>query len=267
MAKRKKSGRSIQDRVRDPEPKTEHYGVCIYAQTGLGKTTLLGTMRGRGLVLDVRGVEEGTAVLSHLSKRIKVLDIEDWSDLNDAYHALRRKEVDVAGSPPDWVAIDTVTATDILARREALRHREGRDLRRYQIRQNDWGDMAQLQGELFLRFRKLPYHIIFVAQEVTKEPRDDDEEGITMIVPDVRPRALRDLTPSLDLIGRLVLDDEGSRLLEVSTRTGFVTKNRTIKGRRLPPVIEKPNLGKIISWMQGEEGAKKPKAAELDTLD
>jgi len=257
-----KDTRSIRDRIRKPSGRYKHLGICIFGKIGVGKTTLLGTMPGKGLLLDVKGIEEGDSVVAHHADRIAVLDIATWEDLNKAYHMLRKGQYKC-----DWVAIDTVTSVQILAKRRVLKLRDDADLKTHQVRRQDWGDIGQLMGELFLKFRSLPMHIVFLSQERTFEHEDGDEP--TEILPEVSPASLRILTPSLHLVGRYYIEDVGDgmeRRMLVEARPGFVTKARSVKGRELPPIIRKPNLGRILRYMQGDEDVKRPRGVTEASL-
>jgi AAA domain len=253
--------KNIVDRIREPTGKFEHFGACIFGVNGAGKTTLLGTAQGRGLVLDVKGVEQGAdLVLAHHGKRIKVLDINDWDDLNEAYHMLRRKEYEC-----DWVGIDTATSVQIIAKRKVLKLRDDADLRVHEVRLKDWGGIGELMGEMFLKFRALPIDTYFLAQERLRKEDYDDPDSDTIITPDMTPAALKMLMPHCDLIGRMFVAENGDgkvvRNLLVETRPGRATKSRNVKGHKLPAVIEHPNLGQIKAYMQGNPDVKKPRAA------
>lgn len=252
---------SIRDRIRKPQGKYEQIRAVIQGKGGAGKTTLLRTMPyfGRGLVLDIEGIEDGTAVLADVADEIDVFDCKNWADVNRAYHDLRRD----AGKTWKWVAVDTATSFGIVAKRRILKLRDDEDVKEHQLRLKDYGDMKELQGSMFLSFYQLPIHVIFLVQERLRDSEDEDDEdgGGSEWLPDLTPRtAVNYLTPSADLVARLFLDSDDERRLMVGTRAKGRTKNRSLPGRPLPSIIVKPNLARIIRYMMGED-VKSPKAA------
>src|SRR5437868_4967998 len=61
------------------------YGICLYGRSGAGKTSLLGTLPGKGLVIDVPQMEGGTEVLDtpELAARIDIHDITSWDEVEE----------------------------------------------------------------------------------------------------------------------------------------------------------------------------------------
>jgi hypothetical protein len=253
--------RSIIERIRKPLAAVEQYLVVIYARGGVGKTTLLGTMQGRGLVIDIPQFEGGDMVLSDKGDRIRIAPVRVWEEINDLYLALKKGALT---GKYDWVAIDTVSACQQLARKKVLKERDEIMSKRYEIRLNDWGSISQLMGQLYEQFRLLPLPVIFTAQEKARKDDREDEDGERIVIPNVSPASLDLLIPHPLLIGRLFMHqtDGGKweRRLRVGPHANFVTKSRSIPGRALPPVIRKPHLGRILGWMRGED-VKCPRAA------
>lgn len=251
---------SVIERIRKPSGELRRLAACVYGRGGVGKTTLLGTMPGKGLVIDVPQVEGGTSVLADKASKIDVLPIVKWEELNDVYRYLKAGEHDYK-----WVAIDTLTAVQELAKRKSLAER---DLAAdpHQVTMQDWGKIAQLMAELVYTFRLLPIHVIFLAQE--KQRDRGGEEGGTEYQPAVSPASLDALLPSLYVVGRLYVwqkdDGEWERRLRVGPHNLFLTKVRSVPGRELPPAIVEPNLGQIFAYLMGQK-ISKPKKAEEDS--
>jgi phage nucleotide-binding protein len=262
--------RTILERIRKPQAQIKRYLVVIYARGGVGKTTLLGTIPGQGLVIDVPQYEGGDMVLADKRNRIDIAPVETWEELNDIYLALKKNAGKIGDTQYNWVAIDTITACQQLARKKVIKERDEITSKPYQIRGQDWGSMKELMGQLFERFRLLSMPVYFTAQEKVRRDRDSPEEDAeSIVVPNVQPAAIDLLLPHPMLIGRLYMhqNDEGKweRYLRVGPHENFVTKARSMPGRRLPPIIRKPNLGQIIAWMCGED-VKRPRAAPDDML-
>lgn len=251
--------KSIAERIQKPSPRFGHVAACIYARGGTGKTTLLGTMPGKGIVLDVPVIEGGTMVLHEHADRIDVFPCLDWSDLDGMWKYLKYEKHDYK-----WVAIDTITATQQLGKRKTVSERD-LSADPAQITMQDWGKIGNLNTELFYRYRQLPLHLILLAQEKVK---DSGEGGVLEYQPDISPASMTGLIPSMFLIGRLYtreVDDPknpAKRIIERRLRVGphasTVTKARTLPSRPLPPVIRDPNLGGLFRWILGAEDAKQP---------
>lgn len=248
----------VLSRIGKPSRKVASYCLCIYARTGMGKTTLLGTMDGRGLVLDTSQYEGGTEVLFDQRDHVDVVSIYKWEDFNRIYQSLRKGELDY-----DWVAIDTVSGATKICWKKVLEEREEIVSQKHHKRPKDYGDVGTLMGILFSEFRSLPVPVIFLAQESSRE--DDEDEDLTIIGPDLTPMSLKELAPHPRLMGRLFVtrleNGKWERRLRVGVHAGYYAKARTVTGRRLPAIIRRPNLAQIIAWMEGED-VEKPRGAK-----
>lgn len=249
--------KTVIERIHKPSGKLSRLSACIYGRGGSGKTHLLGTMPGNGLVIDIPQIEGGTSVLADQQDHIDVLPITKWDDIDAAWKFLRYDQHQYS-----WVAIDTITALQELAKRKALKER---DLSEdpHQIRMQDWGKIGQLMSEVFYKFKLLPMHLIFNAQEKQR----GNEESME-IVPNVSPMALDSLLPPLFIVVRMyVTQDEGEggevtmrRQLRVGPHDLYLTKTRAVPGRELPAVVKSPNLGTMFAYLMGKN-VKKPTAA------
>lgn len=231
------------------------FGLCIYGRGGAGKTTLIGTMPGKGLVIDVPQVEGGTFVLEDQADHIDVVPVEQWDEVESIYWHLQKGQHDYK-----WVAIDSITAFQELAKRKVIKERDlALNADPHTITLQEWGKMGQLVGELVYRFRTLPIHTIWIGQE-----RSHGEDKITG--PDIIPSALSALMPSMMLVGHLSVQqqEDGSweRVLRVGPHPEFYTKVRAKPGLTVPPVIAKPSLNTILKFLLGTgpapEAAKQP---------
>lgn len=234
------------------------YGLCIYGRGGTGKTTLVGTMPGKGLIIDVPQIEGGTFVLEDKSDRIDVVPVETWDEIDPVYWYLRNQKHDYK-----WVAIDSITAFQELAKRKVVKERDmALAADPHTITLQEWGKMGQLVGELIYRFRTLPVHTIWVAQE----RKHGSDESSNLLGPDIIPSALAALMPSMMLVGRLsVMQDEDGewvRQLRVGPHPDFYTKCRAKPGKDVPPLIQRPDIGGILRYLLSNgpipEAAKPP---------
>lgn len=254
----------------DQPPKA--VGIAIYAQTGVGKTTLLGTMPGRGLVIDVPQVEGGAYVLADKADKIDGVLCEDWEDIDEIYWALSKKDKDVLPNVEEyrWVAVDSITGMQEMSKRKIINERDrnlGDDPHYLTLRER--GGMGELVGELIYRFRKLPLSSIWIAQERIHGGGDNDPNPI-ITGPDVQRGILSALKPSMAIMGRLelTLDERGRerRNLRVGPAGSedYILKAKGLPGRKCPNLIREPDLGVMLRYLFGS--GPKPKAAREDSI-
>jgi len=263
LNKPKRLARSVLDRITEPSPDVPRFLALIYAFGGVGKTSLLATLPGRGLVIDFPQFEGGTSVLHQHAKRIKVVPVVSWEELDKLYKYLRGGK-----HPYEWVAIDTISAASQLARQKVIKERDEIASEGHKLRIQDWGEIGQLMIQMFERFRLLGMPVILLSQERTRKEEDEDEELITRIVPNITPAALDALVPHPMLTGRLFLHQKSNgtwvRQLRVGPHLRFITKARSLPERPLPAVIRNPHLGNIIAYMMGQDVSPPKKGRESE---
>jgi len=194
---------------------------------------------------------------------IEVFDIHVWEDFEAVYQLLRQNPAEY-----HWVAIDTLTAAQELAKRKAVAENALGELQR-SLSPQDWGRIGSLMTELIFQFRKLSSHVIFLAQENHRDPDD----GPSMWEPAVSPMTLNALIPPQFLVGRLtnhdVPNEDGSlrteRRLRVSQNEHTWTKYRAVPGRTLPSIVKDPNLNQIFGWLLGAPNVEQPEGVSTAT--
>ena len=238
----------------------QSFGICIYGKGGTGKTTLVGTMPGKGLVIDVPQIEGGTFVLEDHADRIDVVPVTTWSEINPIYWFLAKEKHDY-----QWVAIDSITAFTELAKRQTIKERD-LDADPHTISLQEWGKIGRLLAELIYQFRVLPIHTIWIAQERKFGGMDDVGDGT--IGPDVSPAALQSLLPSMLLVGRLSvehsIDGNWERHLRIGPSERYFTKVRAKPGLSVPAVIRNPSLASILRYVLGS--GDRPEEVEEGSL-
>lgn len=239
----------------------QYFGICIYGVGGIGKTSILRTMPGKGLVIDVPQVEGGTFVLEDAAERIDVKPVETWDEIDDVYWNLAR------GNPNEykWVAIDSITAFQELAKRKVITERD-LDADPHTISLQEYGKMGQLIGELIYRFRKLPLHTIWIAQE--RRHGGGDNNGPSKVGPDIIPSALSALMPSMMLVGHMApsfgFSGDMERLMRIQPHPDYYAKVRCKPGINMPAVVSELDLNVIIRGLLGT--GPLPKAAGEDSI-
>lgn len=240
----------------------QSFGICIYGKGGTGKTTLVGTMPGKGLVIDVPQIEGGTFVLEDNADRIDVVPVTTWSEINPIYWFLAKEKHDY-----QWVAIDSITAFTELAKRQTIKERD-LDADPHTISLQEWGKIGRLLAELIYQFRVLPIHTIWIAQERRFGGMDEGGDSST-VGPDVSPAALQSLLPSMLLVGRLSVEHsiEGNweRHLRIGPSEHYYTKVRAKPGLSVPAIIRNPNLASILRYVLGS-GARPDEVEEQSLI-
>jgi len=254
-------GLTIAERITKPSAALNTIVATIYGRGGVGKTTLLGTMPGRGLVIDVPQVEGGTLVLADKADRIDVLLCTAWKDFRDVYNYLRDEDHGYK-----WVAIDSITAAQTLAKRKTVNDRDQVAIDPHTITMQDWGKIGELDATLYYSFSSLPLHVIFTAQEKLK----DQDDGTREYQPDISPASLAALQPRQMLIGRLYTREVDSpngpvieRRLRVQPHARAIAKVRTLPSRPVPATIKDPDLSRLFGYLLGAK-VKAPEAARDD---
>lgn len=248
----------------DDRPKA--VGIGIFGPVSAGKTTLISTMPGRGVYIDVPTMEEGGFVIADHAARIYGIRCEEWEDLEDIYWALKKRdssEIPVIGSSTDkdrvrWFSMDSLSGLHTLATRKIINERDrslGEQPHMITLQERGW--ISQLEAEMIFRFRSLDeYWQIFIAQERVHGGYENDP-GPVQIGPDLPGGSLRAFKQSMSILGHLSvdIDDKGRehRKLRVGPAGGdYIVKARTRPGKKLPRVIKDPNLGMILRYIYAD---------------
>jgi len=227
-------------------------------------------MPGRGLIIDVPQIEGGTMVLAEApnADRLDILPVVRWDGERSLIKAYDEVLVPNSGNW-DWIALDSITAAQELAKRKITRERGGASDSTitgnpHKVTLPEHGEIGEMMKDLAYKLRLLnKVHVIVTAQQRSRQ----DDEG-SVLQPDISPSALTGWLPSMFLVGHLSVIEvavneeatkfEWERRLRVGAHPNFVTKARALPSRPLPAIIRKPHLGEIFSWCLGKDGAKAP---------
>lgn len=179
----------------------------LYGDNGVGKTTFLASIpesEGQGLVVS-SDQENVKPLLNH--PWITIAKHDKWDDLITIYTLIKNGK-----SPFKWVAYDTETRNQAFA---------GYKLSGQVVKPEDtvkwlsnppasgkgfqyWENIGALCAEHVRQTCLLPVHVIFLFQEMTREPKF--EQGTLETTPALTPLALREVKSSLEIVGRLYVD-------------------------------------------------------------
>jgi hypothetical protein len=154
---------------------TESINMCIYADSGIGKTVLAGTAKTLFLAF---ASEKGTISAKRQGSTAKVWKINTWNDLQDAHDW-----IELNPSVFDWVCIDSVTAMQKLCMRgildAAVAENHSRDLDIPAL--HDWQKYYNMFDRFIVAFNDLPVNVLYTATVMQNE----NEEGENIVMPNL----------------------------------------------------------------------------------
>lgn len=186
--KRRKKRGDIESRIVDVDQANPYLNILVFGRNGKGKTRFCASAE-NALIVDIN--EKGT--LSARDSGAKVFEVKTWADIDEVYWYLKRGNHDF-----EAVGIDTLTALTALCMKHVLKEEHDRDLTRDPMMPDKraWGKVGKLMEQQIYRFRNLPMHTIFTAQERTV---GDAEEGEDVYTTASLPASVR--TSALGAVG------------------------------------------------------------------
>ncbi len=199
------------------ELQDEKVTALFYAPPGMGKTTLLGSLPGRTLIIDV---DKGTSVLKGKENVDIVRLSEDLSDLPAVLKELQ------ASCPYDNVCIDSLSELE-------------RGMLTYfgRVGKNDGvPEMGHYQKVDFKimdycrQFRGLPCNIVFTAWEYLAEVIAVSGEKYTQARPMLRDKTVNNVCGLCDVVGQVIVSTkDGERYVRLEGTNTVVAKDRLKK--------------------------------------
>ena len=199
--------------------KQDKITALFYAPPGLGKTTLLGMLPGKTLIIDV---DRGTSVLAGNDSVDIIRLSEDFNELPQILNSLQAK------CEYDNVCIDSLSELE----RGMLAYfgRTGKN--------NGVPDMQSYQRVDFKivdwcrQFRSLHCNVIFTAWEKQSEVVAVTGEKYTQARPMLRDKNIDNVCGLCDIVGRIIVSaDNGEHYIKLSGDQNVVAKDR-IKKRK-----------------------------------
>lgn len=184
--------------------------ILVYANSGFGKTSTLGTLKGKTLLLNV---ENGFLVLK--DKDIDTIDITSISTLGEVYKAL------VDGSLQyDNVAIDSLSEIGEMVVSELMQDEYYGDPRNAMVL---WKTYSNRMTNIVKMFRDLKgFNVIFTALV-----ENVDANGTITKMPMIPAKKFQLKLPSLfDEVYYGVVKGDGERFLHTTDGAGYMAKSR-----------------------------------------
>lgn len=194
---------------------TDKITALIYAPPGMGKTTLLGGLPGKTLIIDI---DRGTSVLSGNPNVDIVRLSDDLHEMNEILSELKSK------CEYQNVALDSLSELQqgMLAYLGRIGKNNGvPDMQAYgrvDIRIIDW----------CRQFRALPCNVFFTAWEIQKEIVLPSGEKTLQARPLIRDKIVDNICGLCDLVGQIVMSDN-ERYILLEGSTNVVAKDRLFK--------------------------------------
>jgi hypothetical protein len=238
----------------------------FYGRSGSGKTTLSSTFPKPLLLLDVR--DEGTDSIADVED-VKVLEINEWEDIERAYWWIKRHP-----KAFKTVVMDTVTQLQQAAVLHVLKGKK-KDTSRAgdwgTMSKREWGDVAQLMKTWVVNFRDLPVEMVFLAQDRMFNFDEDEGSADEQLSPEIGPRLSPSVASALnaavgvigntytrsraykkEINGKKVEREKIEYCLRIGPSPLYVTKIRKPRGITAPAFIVDPTYDDIISAIKGE---------------
>ena len=230
--------------------------MCLYARNKVGKTVFACSSGLKTLVIDCneRGYDSVQAY-----GNVDIYEAARWEDIDPIYWYLRN-----GNHPYEVVVIDTVTMMMSMGIKWVLKDDLERDMSRDPMMPSrpTYLKNGEILKDAIIKFRNLPYHIIFCAQEKTSA--DEDDEGNTVIEthPELSPAPRSVLLSATNLVGRMYVAETtnkaGKKVMERRILLG--ARPKYVAGGRFPQLraIERlkpepyPNLGDFLTRIYGE---------------
>ena len=208
--------------------------MLVYGQSGIGKTTMLGTMpQGETLIVSA---ESGLLCLA--DKSIDVIEVKSYDAVRATYAYLSKNE---DGGKYKYIAIDSLTEISD----QIVKSLKAKD--EYKNPSNVlkmWGEFNDTMIGLIKAFRDLPRHVIFSALS-----DDVNDGGIITRHPLISGNKAQKLLSSFfDEVFYLTINQENEREVRTQPTHQYIAKDRSGK----LATNEAPNLTDIINKIQGK---------------
>lgn len=250
---RDESAVAAEGKIKSAHEVDPYLKMCVYGRNKVGKTVFACSSELKTLIIDCN--EKGYASVRK-RPNVEIYEVTRWEDLDPIYWFLR-------GGKHDYqvVVIDTITMLASVGMKWVLKDDLERDMSRDPMTpdRRSYLKLGEVLKDAIIKFRNLPYHIIFNAQE--KTTTDDDEEGNTLIEthPELSPAPRSVLLSATNVIGRIYVSEvelNGKKIMErrmlLGSRPKYVSGNRF---EELRPIERNPTLQSFINRIYGGNDA------------
>ena len=204
--------------LKPQELMAEKATCLIYGIPGMGKTTLLGMLKGKTLIVDI---DKGTRVLENCENVDVARVSEDLHEIPEILNELK------TNCGYQNIAIDSLSELErgLLTYYGRLGNNNGvpsiQDYQRVDFKLVDW----------CRQFRTLPCHIFFTAWETQKEiTARSTGEKYSQIRPLLRDKNVDNICGLCDIVGQIVTSTkDGKRYVRLEGSNEVIAKDRIYK--------------------------------------
>lgn len=215
---------------------TDSVKVLIYGASSMGKTTLLGGLKGKSLIISAEG---GLLVLR--DKEIDVVEVKNMEDFGEVYMALKDGELKY-----DNVAIDSLSEiADMIVDELSEDEYFGASQNAFVL----WKEYSNRITKIVRAFRGLDMNVIFTALE-----DNIDENGAVVKTASIQgKKAQAKLMSLFDEFYRLHADKDGNRFLTTDSTSMYQAKSRaSIFDKEIAVDEESEILGELLEKIATE---------------
>ena len=189
--------------------------ILLYGAPGVGKTTTLGQLPGKTLLIDI---DHSSDVLAG-NENVDILKIDDLEELPKALNDLMQ------GHKYDNICIDNLTELE-----SAMLDYLGQTGNNGGMpSQRDYG-LVNIKMRNYVRdFRALKGNIIFTAWEVPNKITDPHGNQYIQFVPDLREKIRNNICGLCNVVGRLKQNEEGERIIQLTSSKDTYAKDQVNK--------------------------------------
>ena len=195
--------------------------ALIYAPPGYGKTTLLGGLPGKTLIVDVEG---GASVLKNTGSDADIVTLGNTpGGIREIYDSLAKD------CPYDNVCIDSLSELERWML--TLLGRDGKNNGAPELQH--YGQVSFKITDCVRLFRSLPANVIFTAWETQGEVIASSGEKFTRAAPMLTGKTPDNICGLCDIVGQIVIsakdETRGQRFIKLSSDMSTVAKDRVKK--------------------------------------
>jgi hypothetical protein len=242
--------------------------ILIYGDSGAGKTVMAGSDR---RVLFLAPEDSGTLSALRMGSKADKWPIRKWEDLIEVYEYCYDLEANGGTLPYDWLAVDSITEMQYMARQYILQRtaqdkiNKGQDTEVPQIQ--DWQREYIILEKMVRAFNDLKVNTIYTALS----RKETDADGEEFLVPDIQGKGYglsMKLVALMTSYGYLKVEvvekdapdptpdnPDNKKVIRVRQRTVYWSDTGSIKGKdrtqTLAPSTTGLSLQKIRQKIQG----------------
>lgn len=229
---RDKAAIAAGEKIKPIKKLRKRFKMVLYGRNKLGKTVYACSSGLKTLVIDCN--ERGSdSVVDY--ENVDIFELTRWDELDPIYWFLRGGKHDY-----EVIVIDTVTMLASVGMKWVLKDDLERDMSidpLYPSKQS-YLKLGEMMKDAIIKFRNLPYHIVYNAQE--KVTTNEDEEGNTetQVHPELSPGQRSQLLSATNIIGRIyVREVDGKKgKKKMQRRILFGAHPKYISGNRFKSV-------------------------------